>query len=111
MDGMRQLGKRRRLQADSDIEVVRSFNRCALDLEGDLQFNGRLLKPGPLLNALALWWVSRPEAERRDIAQDGLSRLEAVLGETQEPAPTQQTAITVELTREASPKRGRKKSG
>lgn len=98
---MRQLGKARRLQADSDPEVVRDFARAAIDLEGVLRFNGRVLKPGPLLNALAVWWLSRDEAERLEIAREGLTLLEAKLTPGPiESAPAGPPVVDVVMTRE-----------
>jgi hypothetical protein len=76
---MRRFGKTYRLQADSVPEVAGDFEKAVLRLAHDVRFQGRKLRPGPALNALVLWFVELPEAERERVARDAIRRLEAVM--------------------------------
>lgn len=76
----RSLSPNQRLQGFSLPEVVRDFERTCLDLSEFESFNGRKLKPGPLLNAIAIaFYETLSEAYQLKMASYGLRRLEAMM--------------------------------
>lgn len=90
MPVMRKLAKEYRLQADSIGEITDAFDAAVKKLvrTHGLTFGARnfKLRPGPLLNALILWFVELPEEQRRKLAVDSVARLERFLAESVEEA-------------------------
>jgi hypothetical protein len=81
MAGMRPLTSDNRLQALSVPEITEAFEDAAVAISRVHEFNGRKLKPGPLLNAIVLRFLEMDEGERGAFAGESLARLELLLAE------------------------------
>ena len=88
MTGMKKMTRLNRLQSDSLAEVTMGFEQSVLDLSSQLRFQGRKLRPGPLLNAIVLWFNEQADEDKARIARIGLTRFEALLADD-EPKETQ----------------------
>jgi hypothetical protein len=65
-----------KIQAWSWPEVQDGLEGAATRLKGHTRDIGRALKPGPLLNAIILWFLKQPEQEQIRIARQGKMGLE-----------------------------------
>lgn len=68
-----------KLQGNSLPEIRDAWEQAAIDLKREPEIRDAArgaLRPGNLLNAFALWCLSRPEEERKRIAAWGLRALE-----------------------------------
>lgn len=68
-----------KLQGNSLPEIRDAWEQATIDFKRDPEIRDAArgaLRPGNLLNAFALWCLSRPEPERRAIAAWGLRALE-----------------------------------
>lgn len=74
---MRAFQKNARIQSDSTPEIQRAWEMVALALSGETKFQGRKLRPGPLLSALVLWFTRLAPEERARIGRDAVRALEA----------------------------------
>lgn len=81
-----------------------------------VQFRGRKLRPGPVLNAIVLHFLSMPIDEQERITREYLARYERLL-ESDEPvklaevvAPRREVAQGVPVAGPAPPSRGRKRA-
>lgn len=102
-----------RLQADSAEVVVEAMQRAVLDIASRAKFRGRKLRPGPAMNALAIWLAELPVSDRAAFMAGAVARLEKVLegdpvrfNGVGAPEP-----IEIELTPVNPPAKARKKSG
>jgi hypothetical protein len=77
----RKADKSYRITADSLREIRRGMTKetdrlsddLGMDWEGGVEGATKTLKPAHLINALATWFLGRPEAERTAILQEGLA--------------------------------------
>lgn len=76
---MRNLTAKYRLNGHSIPEVTSGLEGACAELNSILRFNGRKLKPGPLLNAIVLQFINMSGEQQREFAKTGLRRLEALL--------------------------------
>ena len=76
---MRNLSAKYRLGGHSIPEATSGLEGACAELNSILRFNGRKLKPGPLLTALVIQFASLSGEQQRDFAKQGLRRLEALL--------------------------------
>lgn len=81
---MRNLTTKHRLQGLSVRELVREFDVAATEVGTEKDFLGRKLKPGPLLNALVLHFLSLDKESRLRFGNVWVARLELYLSETDE---------------------------
>lgn len=84
MHFMRSFTSTYRLQGLSVPEIAGEFEEATLRVGRRFQFNGKKLKPGPLLNAIVLWYLRLPEDERVRFSGEWIARLEESLAETDE---------------------------
>lgn len=68
-----------KLQTPSIPEIKDAFDGAAKQIARGVAFRGRKLRPGPLLNAVVLHFLSLDEAERVRIAVENLAILETLL--------------------------------
>jgi hypothetical protein len=81
---MRRFAKSSRLQADSIPEVTKPFMRAVLDLSDTVTFDGGMLRPGHVLNALIHAFNEMPAEDRTTVVQSAMARLELLLAEDEE---------------------------
>lgn len=70
-----------KIQGNSLPEIRDCWQQASLDLSREPEIReaaGGALRPGNLLNAFALWCLSRPDEERKRIAVWGLRALERI---------------------------------
>jgi hypothetical protein len=79
MSGFRSLSSNHRLQGFSLPEVVGDFEQESIRLSRSMTVNGRRLKPGPLINALVIEFLSLPADSRTVMAARGLAKLEHMM--------------------------------
>jgi hypothetical protein len=82
MGRMRTFTSDYRLQGFSTREIAESWEDAATRVGRRFKFDGRKVKPGPLLNALVLWYLGLDEAARLRLAGHALANLEVFLAET-----------------------------
>ena len=76
---MRCLSDKSRLNGLSLPEVVRAWEHVTTDLSATLTYNGRKLKPGPLMSAVALAYCRTLSARQQfEMAKWGLQELERI---------------------------------
>lgn len=93
---MRRFTTTYRLQGLSIPEIAGEFEETTVRLGRTHNFNGRKLKPGPLLNALVLRFLEMTEEERARIAGESLAKLEMKLAQTdQERAEAERKLVAV----------------
>lgn len=80
-----------RLQGYSTEELVNAWELRATGICHGRKLNGRKLKPGPLLNALVLWFMSLDSAERTRIVDKALPMLEEHLTNRPDPPAEEET--------------------
>lgn len=68
-----------RLTANSVREITDALDALARRYGPEFKFQGRKLKAGPLLNAIALHFLLLPEAERTAILERSIPKLEKIL--------------------------------
>lgn len=66
-----------RFQAESWPGIKDSFDHTTIDVGRSYRFQGRKLRPGPLLNALAVWFTKLDPSEQNRIAGEALHLLES----------------------------------
>lgn len=80
MIGMaRKLTATNKIQALSIPEIQHGLVKAALDLESKVKFRRNKLKPGPLMNAIALWFLTRTPGAQEEIAREFIAKLEGIL--------------------------------
>jgi hypothetical protein len=75
-DVAREASETYKIQAWSWPEVQDGLERAATDLKSHTRGIGRVLKPGPLMNAVVLWFIKQPLDVQIEIAQKGKKGLE-----------------------------------
>jgi hypothetical protein len=78
---MRSLTSTHRLQALSVPEITDEIERLVMRYGREVKFQGRKLRPGPLLNAIVLHFIRLPEAEQAHIIAGAVRELEALLAD------------------------------
>lgn len=68
-----------KIQAQSVPETKDAFDAVAKQIARTVAFRGRKLRGGPLLNAIVIHFLGLTEAERENIAVEGLAIYEALL--------------------------------
>jgi hypothetical protein len=81
MNAMRNLTTTHRLQALSVPEVTDRLEDLLHRVGRTLKFRGHKLRPGHVLNAVVLHFLSQSEEEQDRALAGSLSRLEAILGD------------------------------
>lgn len=81
MSTTRKLSPEFRLQGYSTADLVNEWELKATGICHGRKLLGRKLKPGPLLNALVLWFMALDKAEQNAIATKAMQMLEAHLTE------------------------------
>ena len=76
MSAMRRLDKENRLQGYSHPDISGELEAYIARLGGKIKYNGNKLRPGPLLNAIVLWFLEHSEEERTSLATRMVERLE-----------------------------------
>lgn len=75
----RKLEAEDKIQTPSIPEVKHGIANAAMRLERKVKFNGRKLRPGPLMNAVFLWYLTQPEDVQEAIARKYVGKLEGIL--------------------------------
>lgn len=80
---MRKFSKEDRLQGYSHPDIADGFADVTAKTARryKLKYNGNKLRPGPMLNALAVWFLELDESERASRMQAMVARLEAFMAE------------------------------
>jgi len=100
MVGMKKFSKSYRLQSDSVAEITRAFEEATFKLSETLKFDGRKLRPGPLLNAIAVHFLHMSEADREEFGRFALAQLECFLAETDEEREKAEERLSLVLPKE-----------
>lgn len=87
----RKLSPDYRLQGYSTEDLVNEWEIKATGICHGRKLLGRKLKPGPLLNALVLWYMALDRAEQNGIATQAVAMLEAHLNEPGHAGPQPET--------------------
>lgn len=118
----RKLVDSEKIQMPSVPEIKDGMASVATRLSRKVKFNQRKLRPGPLMNAVFLWYLTRPEETQEEIAREFIGTLEGILEkdtpvELRSPKTITAGEWTIEdITDEeepssAPPKKPRRKSG
>lgn len=70
-----------KIQMSSVPEIKDGMVATATRLSRKVRFKNRKLRPGPLMNAVFLWYLTRPEETQEEIAREFVGRLEGILEE------------------------------
>lgn len=76
---MREPNAENRIQAPSIPEIKEGIVASAMRLGRSIKFRGRKLRPGPLINAVMLQFLTMPAADQERLAREYLARYEAIL--------------------------------
>ena len=76
---MREPNAENRVQAPSIPEIKEGVVAAAMRLGRSIKFRRRKLRPGPLVNAVLLQFLTMPPNDQERISRDYLARYEAIL--------------------------------
>ncbi len=76
---MRQLSDKYRLNGFGLQEIREAVEHAAVHYGQVYTLNGNKLRPGPMITAVLLNWLRRPEIEREAAVRDGLKELERLM--------------------------------
>ncbi len=76
---MRQLSDKYRLNGFALQEIREAVEHSAVHYGQVYTLNGNKLRPGPMMTAILLNWLRRPEVEREAVVREGLKELERLM--------------------------------
>lgn len=75
----RKLDENEKIQVASIPEIKDGMTNVATRISRKVKFSNRKLRPGPLMNAVFVWFLTRTEDVQEEIAREYVAKLEAIL--------------------------------